>query len=248
MRRHFDAIGLNVRGALEVVWTDGATYTERSLARRLKVFGTPTIVFLGLDGDIVLQLAGYRDPGALRHALEFVQGKHYRRQPFAAWLETRDKPAVYALRAHPQFAAARRSFKGYRKPLAILFEDRQCAQCARFHDRTLNHPDVLAEMKKFLFVRLDADSRERIVAPDGTATTAAQWAAALGFTTRPALALYDEEREIFRFDGQLYHFHFKEALRYVSGGHYKRFESISQYNAARRAELLKQGVDIDYGE
>ncbi|HEX6296021.1 MAG TPA: hypothetical protein VFZ74_05540, partial [Burkholderiales bacterium] len=63
-----------------------------------------------------------------------------------------------------------------------------------------------------------------------------------------ALVLYDEGREIFRFDGHLYHFHFKEALRYVSGGHYKRFPSISQYNAARRAELTRQGVDIDYAE
>ena len=60
--------------------------------------------------------------------------------------------------------------------------------------------------------------------------------------------LFDEARGIFRFEGHLYHFHFKEALRYVSGGHYKRFASISQYNAARRDELLSQGVDIDYAE
>ncbi|RPI40974.1 MAG: hypothetical protein EHM59_21195 [Betaproteobacteria bacterium] len=29
---------------------------------------------------------------------------------------------------------------------------------------------------------------------------------------------------------------------------YKRYPSISAYNAARRAELLKSGVDIDYAE
>jgi hypothetical protein len=46
----------------------------------------------------------------------------------------------------------------------------------------------------------------------------------------------------------LYRFHFKEALRYVSGGHYRRFENVSRYNAARRAELRAQGVDIDYSE
>lgn len=247
MRRHFDVVGINVRGALDVVWIDGASYTEASLARKLKVFGTPTIVFLDPEGRQILQLAGYRDPQALRQALEFVHGRHYRSQAFAAWLETRDKRAVYALRDHPQFVKST-SFKGYQKPLAVLFEDSQCAQCARFHDRTLNHPDVLAEMRKFLFVRLDTDSSERIVAPDGSATTPAQWAKALGFTTRPAFVLYDQGREVFRFDGKLYHFHFKEALRYVSGGHYRRFASLSQYNAARRAELLKQGIDIDYAE
>ena len=39
--------------------------------------------------------------------------------------------------------------------------------------------------------------------PGGSVTTPAQWAKALGFTTRPALVLYDEGREVFRFDGHL---------------------------------------------
>ena len=226
---------------------DECPYCERMLRESFARGETHDFMRRHFDVSMALRLAGYRDPGALRDALEFIQGRHYRTQAFAVWLETRDKPAVYALRDHPQFAKAT-DFRGYRKPLAILFEDRQCAGCARFHDKTLNHPDVLAEMRKFRFVRLDAGSRERIVAPDGTPTTPAQWAKALEFTTRPALVLYDEGREIFRFDGHLYHFHFKEALRYVSGGHHKRFPSISQYNAARRAELTRQGVDIDYAE
>lgn len=38
---------------------------------------------------------------------------------------------------------------------------------------------------------------------------------------------------------------FKETLRYVSGGYYKRYDSYSRYNAARPDELLGQGIDID---
>ena len=247
LRQHFDVIGINVRGAQEVTWIDGAAATEQALARRLKVFGTPTLVFLGRDGGVALKIAGYREPGALRQALEFVQGGHYRAQTLAAWQAARAKAPVYELRAHPLFAAGT-DLNGYRKPLAVLFEDRQCGECARLHERTLRHPDVLAEMKKLRFVRLDSDSTERVVLPDGTATTPREWTKALGFTTRPALVLYDEGREIFRFDGHLYHFHFKEALRFVSGGHYKRFATMSQYNAARRAELSRQGIDIDYSE
>jgi len=247
MRKHFDVIGVNVRGSVEVTWIDGAVYTERTLARNLKAVATPTLVFLDPEGGKVLQLNGYRDPRALRLALEYVQARTYRSQPFAAYLAARDKPAVYAFRDHPQFSQAT-YFKGYRKPLAVLFEDRGCAECARFHEKTLNHPDVVAEMRKFLVVRLDADSSRPIVDPDGNATTPAQWARALDLTYRPAMVLYDEGRERFRMDGRLYHFHFKEALRYVSGGHYKRYESISRYNAARRDELAKQGVDIDYSE
>lgn len=247
MERHFDVIGVNIRGDAETVWIDGTTYTERALTAHLKVFATPTVVLLDLDGNKLLQLDGYRDPRALRAALEYVQGKHYRNQTFAVWLGSRDKPAIYAFRDHPQFAPAA-DLKDYRKPLAILFEDRQCAECARFHDKTLNHPDVLTEMKRFRFVRLDADSQQPLVTPDGQTTTPAQWVKALGLTYRPAVALFDEGREVFRMDGQLYHYHFKEMLRYVSGGYYKQYDHISKYNAARRDELLQKGIDIDYAE
>lgn len=247
MRAHFDVIGLNVRGALEVTAPDGARFTERTYSRHVKVFATPTIVFLDSEGGKALQLTGYRDPAALRQALEYVQSASYRRQDFAAYLAARERAAVYELRDHPLFSP-RRDFKGYRKPLAVLFEDRQCAECARFHERTLNHPEVLAEMRKLLFVRLDAGSGERIVAPDGKATTPARWAKDLGLSYRPSLVLFDGGREIFRIDARLYHFHFKEALRYVSGGHHRRYASISAYNAARRDELRKRGVDIDYSE
>lgn len=247
MQKHFDVIGINVRGAAEVTWIDGAKYSEQSLSRHLRAFGTPTIVFLGSSSDVILKFSGYRDPAALRTALEYVHSAAYRSQPFAAYVAARGKAVVYALRAHPQFAQAS-DFKGYRKPLAILFEDRGCAECARFHDKTLNHPDVVAEMKKFLFVRLDTDSSATVIDPDGKAVTPAQWAKALELSYRPALALYNEGRLIARIDARLYHFHFKERLRYVSREDYKRYDSTSRYSAARRAELLEQGVTIDYSE
>lgn len=246
-QKHFDVIGINIRGDAETVWIDGVTYTERALTRHLKVFATPTLVFFDLDGNKLLQLDGYRDPRALRAALDYVQSQGYRRQPFAAWLAGRDKPQLYTFRDHPQFVNTT-DLKGYTKPLAILFEDRQCAECARFHDKTLNHPDVLAEMKALRFVRLDADSKQPVVTPDGRTTTPAQWVQALGLTYRPGVVLFDEGREVARIDGQFYHYHFKEMLRYVSGGHYKRYDHVSQYNAARREELLQQGIDIDYAE
>jgi len=247
MQKHFDVIAVNIRGSLDVVWTDGARHTERTLSTFLKVFATPTIVFLGPDGKTVLRLGGYRGPGAFRDALDFVQARRYASETFHSFFEKRRKPAVYALRSHPQFANVK-DFKGYREPLAILWEDRRCADCARFHDKTLSRPEVIAEMKQLLFVRLDAGSTQPIVDLHGKPTTPAQWARDLGLTYRPGLVLFDEGREVFRVDGRLYHFHFKETLRYVSGGHYKRYGTLSKYNAARREALLKQGVDIDYSE
>ena len=81
IRKHFEVIAVNVRGSLEVKWVNGATYTERGLAGHLGVRGTPTLVFLDQDARNVLQLSGYRDPRALRAALDYVQGKRYRNGP-----------------------------------------------------------------------------------------------------------------------------------------------------------------------
>ncbi|MCC6533885.1 MAG: thioredoxin fold domain-containing protein [Burkholderiales bacterium] len=81
MEQHFDVIAVNVRGDLDLVWSDGAAYTERTLARHLNAFATPTLVFLGHDGKVVLKLTGYRDQRALRESLEYVQSERYRREP-----------------------------------------------------------------------------------------------------------------------------------------------------------------------
>jgi thioredoxin-related protein len=247
LRAHFDVIAINVRGASEVTWTDGKQYTERAFVRQLKAFGTPTLVFLGPRGDVVLKLVGYRDSAALRDALDYVQSAAYRSQPFTAYVASRRQPAGTPLRDDPRFARVT-DFKGYRKPLAIVFENRQCAECARFHEKTLDHPDVVAELKQFLLVRLDTDSGAPVVDLDGKSVTPAQWAKALDLSYRPAVVLYNEGRETVRIDTHLYHYHFKERLRYVSGEYYKRDANLSQYGAARRAELLKQGIDIDYSE
>jgi thioredoxin-related protein len=221
--------------------------TQRELARHLKTFATPTIVFLNPDGDKVLQLTGYRDPRALRAALEYVQSKSYRSQPFAAYVAARGGQTVYTFRDHAQLSNVT-YFNDYKKPLVVLFEDRHCTECERFHEKTLNHPDVLDEMRKFLFVRLDADSNRPMVDLEGSKTTPAEWVKALDLSYRPAVVLFNEGREIYRADGRLYHFHFMEALRYVSGTYYRQFETLAQYKAAHRAELLRKGIDIDFGE
>jgi len=247
IRKHFDVVPVNIRSSVEAVWMDGKTYSERALAEHIKVRGTPTIALLDQDGNVALKVTGYRDPGTLRRALEYVQTKSYAKQSFSDYLAAQARPAVYQFRSHSQFVD-RTDFKDFRQPLAIIFEDRQCADCGNFHEKTLNHPDVLAEMKQFTVVRLDAESSEPIIDLNGDSTTPARWAKALGLTYRPAVVLFNEGHRIVGIESRLYHFHFKETLRYVSGGYYRQYDSVSKYNAARRAELLGKGIDINYSE
>jgi thioredoxin-related protein len=247
IRKNFDVIAVNIRGANEVAWIDGATYTEQELAINLKVIGTPALVFIDPDGNKVLQLNGYRTPPTLRRALEYVHAKAYRNQSLSAYTEKNQPTPVYTLRDHPRFESIA-DFKNYRKPLAVIFEDRNCADCDSFHSKVLGHADVLAELKPFRVVRLDAYSETPIVDILGKHTTPRAWAASLGLNHRPAVVLFDEGKEASRVEGHFYHFHFKEMLRFVSGQYYKQYTRFGSYLSERQPELLRQGVNIDLSE
>jgi prepilin-type processing-associated H-X9-DG protein len=246
IERHFDVIGIDVRGSRNVAWFDGHEYPESALAKMLKVYATPTVIFIDPEGKTALRLDGFRKRQAFRQALNYVQQQAYRQESLASFV-AKQQQAPYRLRAEPMFRELT-DFNNYRKPLAVIFEDRDCSDCDEFHDKVLTHPEVLSELSHFSVVRLDAYSDQPITDINGKRTTPKQWTEQLGLTYRPGIVLFNEGKEIARADGMLYHFHFKELLRYVSGGYYKKFGSFSQYNAARRAELLQQGIDINYAQ
>ena len=246
IERHFDVIGIDIRGSRTVTWLDGHEYSEQALAKMLKVYATPTIIFIDPEGRTALRLDGFRKRQAFRQALDYVQQKAYRHESLANFV-AKQQQSPYRLRAEPMFRELT-DFKDFRKPLAVMFEDRDCTDCDEFHDKVLTHPEVLPELSRFTVVRLDAYSDQSITDINGKRTTPRQWVEQLELTYRPGIVLFNEGREIARADGMLYHFHFKELLRYVSGGYYRKFGSFSQYNAARRTELLQQGININYAQ
>ncbi|MCR4347474.1 MAG: thioredoxin fold domain-containing protein [Sulfuricaulis sp.] len=245
--KYFDVIAINIRGGNSVEWFDGKTNSETELARKLKVVATPTMVFFDATGKTVLQLNGYRKPAVLRQALDYVHGKHYQSQSLASYVEKLNKAAVYRFRPDARFTDMT-DFKGYSKPLAVIFEDKDCADCDEFHAKVLNHAEVQPELAKYKIVRLDAYSDSAMVDIDGRKTTPRAWAQRLNLIYRPGVVFFNEGKERMRMDGMQYHFHFKELLRYVSGKHYHKHATFSSYNAARRDELLSQGVAIDYAQ
>jgi thioredoxin-related protein len=246
IERHFDVIGIDIRGGRSVDWFDGQQYSELALARMLKTYATPTIIFLDPEGKTALRLDGFRKRQSFRQALDYVQQKAYRQESLVSFIAKQQKES-YRLRAEPMFRELA-DFKNYRKPLAVMFEDKDCGDCGEFHDKVLKHPEVLPELSHFTVVRLDAYSDQPITDIDGKRTTPKRWVEQLGLTYRPGIVLFNEGKEQARVDGMLYHFHFKELLHYVSGGYYKKYGSFSQYNAVRRPELLQQGIDIDYAQ
>ncbi|MFT5114930.1 MAG: thioredoxin-related protein [Parasphingorhabdus sp.] len=246
MQENFEVIGVNVRGDLDVTWIDGNSYTERELTEHLNAIATPTIVFLDLDGNKVLQLNGYRDPRSFHYALNYVEAKHYYNESFSDYLAKLEKPDVYELRSHRLLKRVT-YFKGYSKPLMILFEDGQCAECDRYHENTLNHRDVLSAMEGYLFVRLDADSSQNIVDLHGRVTTPKQWSKDLNLTFRPALVLFNSGKELFRAEGIQYHHHLSEGLEFSKSG-YLEYGTLREFKTSYREDLIKSGGNVDFSE
>ena len=244
IENNYDVIALNIRGDREIQWDENSSYSEKTLATELKVHFTPTLIFLNANGQKVFQMNGYRNPAAFKHVLNYVNNKQYLNMKLVDYVRQQDD-SLYNLKPHPQYQDMK-DFSKFNGPLAIIFEDISCADCDEFHKEVLLHQDVLTEMQKFTVVRLDAFSTEPVIDVDGNKTTAEDWASRLNLDYRPGTVLFNEGKEITRADGRLYHFHYKELLRYVSGGFYQEYPTYLKYLGIRQKQLLDAGVDIDF--
>ena len=248
VKANFDVIALNILGDREIAFNEQVSLTEKALANKLRVRYTPTIVFLDQQNKMVARINGYRSVEDFKHVLDYVQQQAYRSTSLADYID-QAKANVYALRAHPQLLKVKDLKSLTDRPLALLVEDQGCGDCATLHDGHLSDPAVNRLLQGFNFVRLDAQSTESIVDPDGNTTTPRDYVRALGLTYRPGLVLFDRGKEIARIESLLYRFHFSELLRYVGERHYEQYpNSFFDYLNVRTAELLDAGQDVNVGE
>ena len=248
IKNNFDIIALNIRGDREVALNDEVSLTEKELAGRFKVMYTPTIIFLNSDNKVVARTNGYRSVPDFKLVLNYVQEKAYENTSLAKYLDSK-KAEVYAFRDHPQITSTNNLQAIADKPLAVLFEDKGCIDCAALHDKHLASPEVREVLKNFTLVRLDALSEEPITDVMGNPTTPRAYAEQLGLTYRPGIVLFDKHKEIMRIQSMLYSYHFTEILRYVGERHYEKYpESFYDYLDVKTEALLEQGKDVYFSE
>lgn len=247
IEKDFDSIGLNIKGDRMVVPDGGDEISEKQYARKMRVRFTPTIIFLGEDGEPVFRTNGYWDPAQFRNALAFVSSKSYQTTDISSYMKNRKLEKVWDFK-DPELFNARTDFSDNGKPLLVLFEDAGCTSCGELHTELLAREDVKEVLKSYDFVRLDSRSKDAIIDPDGGQTTAEDWAVKLGISTAPTFVAFDEGEERQRFDARLYSHHFLSILGYVSGKHYKQHKNWLGYNSERTKAVLGSGKNIDLSD
>ena len=245
--KHFDTIGINIKGARMITLPDGRELTEKQFAGVKRVIGTPTILFFDGRGKQIYRINGYWNPVMFRHALEYVQTKSYKKMKLFAFIKAKAQSPHYEFRAHPLLTRIS-DFSKADKPIAVLFEDKNCTACDKLHDKILSRRDINKELGAFTFTRLNAYSKEPIVDVTGNTTTPEAWARNLNVGASPTIVIFDGGVERQRIGAELYPFHFQYALRYVSSKSYRTHPNWIKYLNEQEERILKSGKDIDIGD
>lgn len=249
MHQHFDAIDMNMWGDRPVVGLDGKDYNEKSYAASLKVWFTPTILFFDEQGKVALRINGYYDPEKFMHVLRYVAEKHETRMSFAAYYQQFTAPKRQAaLNSEPFFARPPydlASLAKGKKPLAVFFEQADCADCDKLHQTALKDADTLALINGFHVIQLDRYADTPLVTPSGAKTTAKQWADSLNISYAPSVLLFDGGKEVIRIEAFLKTFHVQSVFDYVLSGEYKTEPSLQRFIEHRAGRIRDSGKAVD---
>jgi thioredoxin-related protein len=250
-RTHFDAVAINIWGDREVTWVDGRRYSEKAFAAMLKIQFTPTLIFFDEKGTVALRVNGYYPPHKLAAALDYVAGRNEARQPYSEYLARNARePSSGKLHAQPFFMKPpydfARSRKRGAKPLAVFFEQKDCAACDELHAVGFRDARLRAMLAKFDVARLELFGRAPVVTPSGRRASEGEWARELGVAYTPSAVFFDSAgKEVFRLDAYLRPFHLASSFDYVASGAYRTQPSFQRYLQARAAKIREAGGKVE---
>lgn len=250
-RSKFEAIAINIWGDRAVTSVDGQSHTEKSFAEAMKVQFTPTILFFNEQGEVALRLNGYLPPDKFKLALTYVADKKEKQQSYQDFMAAQAPPskggALHAedFFAPPPYNLARKAGEK-QQPFAVFFEQADCPNCDTLHQKVLVDAETRQIIKQFDSVQLDMWSDTPVTLPDGTASTARQWAKQLDVKYAPTIVVFNAEgKEIIRSEAFFKIFHTQGIFAYVLSGDYVQQPSFQRYLSQRADHFREQGKDVD---
>jgi thioredoxin-related protein len=247
-RKHFDFLEINMWGNREVIDFSGNKLSEKRYAAKLKVWFTPTLLFFNEQGQVVLRVNGYYPPHQFFAALKYVAERREADTRFPEYYAKLSPPsAAGKLHEQPFFVGPPFEFANRKgtKPMAVFFEQKDCAACDVLHANILKLPATQEQISRFKVFQLDRWSNAPVVTPTGKKTTAREWADRLNIAYVPAIVFFDNGAEVMRIEAMFKAFHVQSIMDYVGSGAYQREPSFQRFISARADHLREQGIQVD---
>ncbi|MCG6968110.1 MAG: thioredoxin fold domain-containing protein [Chromatiaceae bacterium] len=244
-RENFDVIPIDIWSPESVTTPGGESLSERDYAQQLGTNFTPSLVFYDVDGHVALRLRGYYPPYQFRAALEYVADGHYKRENFATYMARGDKTLRFEpgdlieepFFAQPPYNLDRSHFPA-ELPLVVFFEQGDCHACDILHTEPLRRTTLRKLFDRFDSVQLDMWADTPLVKPDGTRSTARDWAKELGIFYAPTIVFFDEQgKEIIRVDSVVHFFRLRNVLNYVVSRGYVTEPNFLRWSSRTRRVL-----------
>ncbi len=237
VRENYDIITLDIWGSRTVTLFDGTKISERDLAIRENTNFTPSLIFYDELGKIAFKMRGYYKPYRFQAMMKYIVEDFYKTESFRDYLERADPPPRFSmddLNEHEQILHGpvildRRSFASH-KPLAVIFEQKQCHACDQLHSEPLNNDENRQLLKGFELRQLDAWSDTAVITPEGEKLTALEWANKLNIHYMPTTVFFDEQgKEIIRIDSVVKLYRMRSILSFILTKGYKEFKTFQQW-------------------
>lgn len=204
VQRDFESVGFEIFDDAELISPKGETLTVKDFALSEGVQFAPTILFYGPQGDQVLRLTGYQTPERFSKILSFVSGAHYQNTSFKAYmLASQESPnagqiatsetTLLANSAYNTKADSLARTQSDAKPLLVVFERSDCAQCKVYHTEVLDKASIAPLIEQFDVAQLNTNDNSSITLPNGDSSSPQRWFNENGFTQTPALMLFDPQ-------------------------------------------------------
>lgn len=246
LRRHFDAVALEIFSDDPAVTPWGEELPVKEFAKKIKADYTPAVYFFDLSGKPQLRIIGFSPPDRFLSAIRYVAGEHYYDGSFREFLaaerqasgdiaqvERIDDPIF----SDPPFMLARNQVGGNR-PLMVVFDGPDCQECPYLFGILFKDPKLREQLLQMEVVRLRIDEKAPVVTPAGNRTTTSDWHGELGFHRTPAFAFFDPSGNlVMQSDALMLRQRLDNTLGYVLEEAY--LEGISYQRFARRRALAR---------
>lgn len=248
-RSKYDVIAINMWGDREVTDLKGRLVTEKEFSVGMKVQFTPTLLFLNGKGDLALRVNGYYPPHKFSAALDYASGGGKPGETFTAYFaRLNPTPASGKLHIEPSFMQPpyKLAIKGAKKPLLVLFEQKECPACDEMHGEAFMRPGSRELLNRFDIAVVDIWSDEKLQTTSGEQLSAKEWARKMQIQYAPSMVFFNTMgKEVFRTEGYLRPFHIQSALEYVGSGAYREQKEFQRYVQSRADAMREKGIEVD---